>query len=98
MSGRLYRAGGRRIREKIGPSKKLTESVLAKRRLELAENRFLDVHKVSRESFRSFAQKYFVIGGHNTYFSSKIPRRLEGLLMAGPICLLPYGRTSNPSS
>lgn len=54
-----YRAGGRRIREKIGPSKKLAESVLAKRKLELAENRFLDVRKVSRETFRSFAQKYF---------------------------------------
>ncbi len=53
-----YRANGRRIREKIGPNKKLAESVLAKRKLELAEKKFLDVRKVSRETFRSFAQKY----------------------------------------
>jgi integrase len=54
-----YRANGRRLREKIGPSKKLAESVLAKRKLELAEHKFLDVRKVSRETFRSFAQRYF---------------------------------------
>ena len=54
-----YRARGRRIREKIGPSRKLAETVLAKRKLELAENKFLDIRKVSRETFRSFAKKYF---------------------------------------
>ncbi|MBI5239134.1 MAG: site-specific integrase [Elusimicrobia bacterium] len=53
-----YRANGRRIREKVGPSRKLAESALAKRRLELAENRFLDVRKASRETFQSFAEKY----------------------------------------
>ena len=53
-----YRANGRRLREKVGPSKKLAEAVLAKRKLELAENKFLDVRKASRETFRIFAGRY----------------------------------------
>lgn len=53
-----YRAHGKRIREKIGPSKKLAESVLAKRKIDLAEKKFLDVRRVSRETFRAFAEKY----------------------------------------
>lgn len=53
-----YRVNGRRIREKIGASRKLAESVLAKRKLEVAEKRFLDVRKVSRETFREFSARY----------------------------------------
>lgn len=53
-----YRVNGRRIREKIGPNRKLAESVYAKRRLELAEKRFLDVRKVCRETFSEFSARY----------------------------------------
>lgn len=53
-----YRANGRRIREKVGTSRKLAESVLAKRTLEIAEKRFLNVRKVSRETFREFSARY----------------------------------------
>ncbi|HVA66250.1 MAG TPA: site-specific integrase [Elusimicrobiota bacterium] len=53
-----YRANGRRIREKVGPNRKLAESVLAKRKLDLAENKFLDVRKVSRETFHNFSKTY----------------------------------------
>lgn len=53
-----YRANGRRLREKVGPNRKLAESVLAKRRLEIAEKRFLNVRKVSHENFRSFVARY----------------------------------------
>lgn len=53
-----YRAYGRRIREKIGPSKKLAESVLAKRKLAIAEKKFLEVRKISNETFQEFSQKY----------------------------------------
>ena len=53
-----YRANGRRIREKVGQSRKLAESVLAKRRHEIAEGRFLNVRKVSRETFNEFSTRY----------------------------------------
>lgn len=53
-----YRANGRRVREKIGQNRKLAESVYSKRKLDLAENKFLDVRKVSRETFRTFAERY----------------------------------------
>ncbi|MDE2039565.1 MAG: site-specific integrase [Elusimicrobia bacterium] len=53
-----YRANGRRIREKVGASRKLAESVLAKRKLEIAEKRFLNVRKASNENFRDFSARY----------------------------------------
>jgi hypothetical protein len=36
---------GQRIRESIGPSRKGAENVVAKRKAEIAENKFLDVRK-----------------------------------------------------
>jgi len=53
-----YRANGRRVRERIGPNRKLAESVLSKRKLEIAEKRFLNVRKVSNENLRSFSARY----------------------------------------
>jgi len=53
-----YRFNGRRIREKVGPSKKLADSVLAKRKIEIAEKRFLDVRKVTNETFGEFSARY----------------------------------------
>ena len=52
---------GRRKREKIGTSKKLAENVLSKRRVEIAEGKFLDVVKKDRIKFEDFAQEYFNI-------------------------------------
>ncbi len=53
-----YRAGGRRYKEAIGPSKRLAVSVLAKRRTEIAENRFLDVAKARETTFEQLAEAY----------------------------------------
>ena len=36
---------GQRIREMVGPSRRLAEAVIAKRKAEIAENKFLDVRK-----------------------------------------------------
>ena len=36
---------GQRIRESIGTSRKVAEAVVAKRKAEIAENKFLDVRK-----------------------------------------------------
>ena len=53
-----YRVAGRRHRQKIGPSKKLAETVLQKRQVEIAENKFLDVKKEEKIKFKDFAHVY----------------------------------------
>jgi hypothetical protein len=53
-----YRVEGRRKREKIGASKKLAETVLAKRKAEIAEGKFLDRKRVPRIRFEAFAEEY----------------------------------------
>jgi hypothetical protein len=50
---------GRRIREMIGPSRKGAEKVIAKRKAEIAENKFLDKRKeLPKISFHDFAKQY----------------------------------------
>ncbi len=50
---------GKRIRESIGPSRKGTEKVIAKKKAEIAENRFLDVRKEPHPvKFHDFAKEY----------------------------------------
>jgi len=53
-----YYVAGRRKREMIGPNKKLAERVLDKRRLQIAENRFLDIKKMERIKFGELADFY----------------------------------------
>jgi len=54
-----YRFNGRRLRKKIGPSKKLAETVMQKIRVQIAEGKYLDVKKEEKKiSFNDFAQIY----------------------------------------
>jgi len=53
-----YYVRGRRKREKIGPSRKLAEMVLAKRKIEIAENRFLDIRKQKLIPFQKLTELY----------------------------------------
>jgi integrase len=53
-----YSNDGRRHREKIGTSKSLAENVLRKRKLAIAENRFLDIKKEQKIRFDVFADEY----------------------------------------
>ena len=53
-----YYVNGRRRRERIGPSKKLAERVLGKRKAQVAENKFLDVRKEVRLKFEVFADEF----------------------------------------
>jgi len=71
-----YRADGRRLREKIGPSKTLAEKVLAKRMAAIAEGKFLDQRKVKRYLFREAAEKFLEYSLANKRSS----RRDEGML------------------
>ncbi len=56
-----YYVNDRRKREKIGSSRKLAETVLSKRKVEIAEGKFLDVVKKERVKFEDFAQEYLNI-------------------------------------
>jgi integrase len=50
---------GKRIRESIGPSRKGADKVIAKRKAEIAENKFLDVRKEPTPiKFHDFAKEY----------------------------------------
>lgn len=53
-----YYVNGRRKREKIGPSKKLAQDVLRKRKVQIAENRFLDVKRDQKIRFEDFAKDF----------------------------------------
>ena len=53
-----YYVNGKRRREKIGTSKALAETVLKKRKVEIAENKFLDIRREQRIRFNLFADEY----------------------------------------
>lgn len=53
-----YTAGGRRVREAIGPSRKLAEMVLKKRVTEAIENRWFDKRNVGNTPFSEFVELY----------------------------------------
>ncbi|MFA5858405.1 MAG: site-specific integrase [Elusimicrobiota bacterium] len=53
-----YYVYGRRKREKIGTDKKLAETVLKKRRVEVAENKFLDIKKKLRTKLAEIIKTY----------------------------------------
>ncbi len=56
-----YYFQGRRIREKIGPTKKLALEVLRKKQVEIAENRYLDIKKAPKVRFSDFADEFLEI-------------------------------------
>ncbi len=53
-----YYVNGRRKREKIGPSKALAKKVLQKRKIEIAENKYLDIRRQYKVKFEEFADTY----------------------------------------
>lgn len=53
-----YYHHGRRKREKIGASKVLAETVLAKRKVEIAEGKFLDIRQRERIRIEDFAETF----------------------------------------
>jgi integrase len=53
-----YYVNGRRKRERIGPGKRLAETVLQKRKVAIAEGKYLDKRKVPRCTFDQLALVY----------------------------------------
>jgi len=53
-----YYVGGYRKREKIGPSRKLAETVLAKRKIEIAENKYLNIARQEKIMFEDAVNEY----------------------------------------
>jgi len=60
-----YYAGGRRYREVIGPNRKLADRVLAKRLVEVAEGRFLDVKEQPTTTFDEIAELFLAYSRTN---------------------------------
>ena len=56
-----YYVNGRRKREKVGPSKKLAETALQKRKVQIAEGKFLDIDRTERVKFEAFAKEFFAL-------------------------------------
>lgn len=56
-----YYANGRRRREKVGTSKTLAETVLKKRKVEIAEGKFLDIKREQKIKFEEFADEYLEV-------------------------------------
>ena len=53
-----YYAYGRRKREQCGPSKRLAQNALRKRKVEIVEGKFFDIRREQRIKFKDFAEEY----------------------------------------
>ena len=53
-----FYAHGKRIRKKVGPDKKLAKSIVRKKMVEVAENRFLNVSKNKDVKFKDFGKQF----------------------------------------
>ena len=53
-----FYANGRRVREIVGPNKRLADLALQKKRVEVAEGRFLDIRKNEKIKFEDFSAEY----------------------------------------
>jgi len=56
-----YYVHGKRKRESIGPSKELAQTILKKRKVQIAENKFLDIRRVDKIRFKDMSREYFEI-------------------------------------
>ena len=56
-----YYYNGLRKREAVGAEKKIAELALKKRKIEMAENRFLNIKREAKVTFREFAEKYIEV-------------------------------------
>ena len=53
-----FYANGRRVRQKIGRSRKLAEKILHKVKTEVVENRYLDIRKKAKVKFETLVEQY----------------------------------------
>jgi len=56
-----YYVNGERKRECISPDKRLTETVLKKRKVEIAEGRYLNIKKKEKISFEEFSEEFLTL-------------------------------------
>ena len=56
-----YYVRGRRRREKIGPNKRQASLVLQKRKVQIAEGKFLDLTREEKISFEDIAKEYIEV-------------------------------------
>jgi integrase len=85
-----YTVGGRRMREAIGPSKKLAEMVLKKRVTEAIENRWFDKRNVGTTSFSELVEIY--ITRHIELLKSAKTERVRALFWKREFGTRPVGQ------
>jgi integrase len=74
-------ANGKRIREYVGPNRRSAEAILAKKRSEIAEGKYLDKKKVIRTTFQEVAKKYNEWAKtHKKSYESSVKHTLKQLL------------------
>jgi len=56
-----YYVRGKRKRESIGPSKQLAQTILKKRKVQIAENKFLDIRRFGKIRFKDMSREYLEI-------------------------------------
>jgi hypothetical protein len=79
-----YYVNGRRKRERSGPDKKLAETTLKKRKVEIAEGKYIETRTIPQGSFNELADLYlrWVQVNHRGYVGTR--SRVEcGTLSAG---------------
>jgi hypothetical protein len=60
-----YDVNGHRKRERIGPDKRLAETVLRKPKVEIAEGKYLDRQRPNTTTFEELAQAYLAYSRDN---------------------------------
>lgn len=73
-----YYANGQRMRERVGPSHRLAEDVLAKRKSGVAEGKFFPERQKQNVTFREMSKKYMDL--HGQYLASTPEYMLKELL------------------
>ncbi len=60
-----YYVHGRRKREKVGPNKQFAQLAMEKRKIQIAEGKFLDINKGERVTFDEIAQDFLNYSRNN---------------------------------
>ncbi|MFA5038418.1 MAG: site-specific integrase [Candidatus Omnitrophota bacterium] len=76
-----YVNSGRRKREKIGTSRALAEQVLAKRRVEIAENKYLDIKELPKTTLAELIEIYLRLHSKAAKRSWKSDERRSRILL-----------------
>ena len=85
-----YYANGRRIRETIGASRKLAQDVLGKRKLQIAEDKFLDIKKAEKVLEVQQHDVSILMSYNSMFHSARALLYKDGIKERSHACLILY--------